>query len=64
MGWHEKEIKTVANVTHRDIAEFLPIAAAVPLHVATTTFALEDANSALRKLRAGQIRGAYVLKIG
>jgi propanol-preferring alcohol dehydrogenase len=62
--WHEKEIKTVANVTHRDIAEFLPIAAAVPLHVATTTFALEDANSALRKLRAGHIRGAYVLKIG
>ena len=24
--WHEKEIKTVANITHRDIAEFLPIA--------------------------------------
>lgn len=61
--WLEKEIKTVANVTHRDIAEFLPIAAAVPLHVATTTFPLEKANQALRELRAGHVRGAYVLKV-
>lgn len=62
--WLEKEVKTVANVTHRDIAEFLPIAAAVPLHVETESFPLEDANVALRALRAGHIRGAYVLAIG
>ncbi len=61
--WHEKEIKTVANVTHRDIAEFLPIAAAVPLHVATQSYALEQANEALRDLRAGHVRGAKVLVI-
>ncbi len=61
--WHEKEIKTVANVTHRDIAEFLPIAAAVPLHVATESYALEQANEALRDLRAGHVRGAKVLVI-
>ena len=61
--WLEKEIKTVANVTHRDIAEFLPIAAAIPLHVATKTFPLHEANAALRELRAGHIRGAYVLKV-
>ena len=61
--WHEKEIKTVANVTHRDIAEFLPIAAQVPLHVATQSYPLEAANEALRDLRAGHIRGAKVLVI-
>lgn len=61
--WLEKEVKTVANVTHRDIAEFLPIAAAVPLRVATKTFLLEDANLALRELRAGHVRGAYVLTV-
>ena len=61
--WLEKEVKTVANVTHRDIAEFLPIAAAVPLQVATKTFSLEDANLALRELRAGHVRGAYVLTV-
>ena len=62
--WHEKEIKTVANVTHRDIEEFLPVAAAVPLSVSTESYPLEAANEALRDLRAGDIRGAKVLIIG
>lgn len=61
--WHEKEIKTVANVTHRDIAEFLPIAASVPLRVETQTYPLEAANEALQDLRSGHIRGAKVLEI-
>ena len=61
--WQEKEIKTVANVSHRDIAEFLPIAASVPLHVETQTYALEDANRALLDLKGGHIRGAKVLQV-
>jgi propanol-preferring alcohol dehydrogenase len=61
--WLEKEIKTVANVTHRDLAEFLPLAAAVPLRVATETYPLEAANDALNDLRRGHIRGAKVLTI-
>jgi propanol-preferring alcohol dehydrogenase len=61
--WQEKEIKTVANVTHRDIAGFLPVAAEVPLHVEVEVYPLEAANRALRELRAGGIRGAKVLKI-
>ena len=61
--WREKEIKTVANVTHRDIAAFLPIAASVPLHVETQSYALEAANDALQDLRQGHLRGAKVLII-
>jgi propanol-preferring alcohol dehydrogenase len=61
--WLEKEIKTVANVTHRDVAEFLPLAAQVPLHVETETYPLEAANDALNDLRRGHIRGAKVLTI-
>lgn len=61
--WLEKEIKTVANVTRQDLAEFLPIAAAVPLHVATETYPLDAANEALMELRSGDIRGAKVLII-
>ena len=61
--WMEKEIKTVANVTHRDIAAFLPAAAAIPVRVATRSFPLEAANEALRALRGGHVRGAYVLDI-
>lgn len=59
--WQEKEIKSVANVTARDIAEFLPIAAQVPLRVSVQTYALEDANEALNDLRVGHVRGAKVL---
>jgi propanol-preferring alcohol dehydrogenase len=61
--WLEKEIKTVANVTHRDLSEFLPLAARVPLHVATETYPLEAANDALNDLKRGHIRGAKVLTI-
>ena len=61
--WMEKEIKTVANVTHADIAAFLPVAAAIPLHVRTQTYPLEAANKALLELRNGHIKGAKVLII-
>ncbi len=61
--WKEKEIKTVANVTARDIDEFLPVAARVPLRVSVQTYRLEDANQALNDLRAGHVRGAKVLLI-
>ncbi len=61
--WMEKEVKSVANVTHRDIEEFLPIAAAIPLRVEVEAYALEEANRALRDLRAGHVRGAKVLRI-
>ncbi|MDX1507890.1 MAG: alcohol dehydrogenase catalytic domain-containing protein [Woeseiaceae bacterium] len=59
--WQEKEIKSVANITARDIAEFLPIAADIPIRVAAETWPLERANDALRSLRQGSIRGANVL---
>ncbi len=61
--WLEKEIKSVANVTSRDIAEFLPLAAAVPLRVKVQTYALESANEALNDLRLGHVKGAKVLLI-
>ncbi len=61
--WLEKEIKSVANVTREDIADFLPIAAEIPIRVETQTYALENANQALRDLRSGNIRGAKVLMI-
>jgi propanol-preferring alcohol dehydrogenase len=61
--WMEKEIKSVANVTHADIAEFLPIAARVPIRPAVETYPLEEANRALLELKRGPVRGAKVLLI-
>jgi propanol-preferring alcohol dehydrogenase len=59
--WLEREIKTVANVTGRDVAELLALAARIPMCPAVTTYALEDANRALRELRRGGGVGAKVL---
>jgi propanol-preferring alcohol dehydrogenase len=61
--WMEKEIKSVANVTARDIDRFLRVAAEIPVKPEVQTFALEDANVALRELKAGHLRGANVLTI-
>ena len=62
--WMEKELKSVANVSRDDIREFLELAAAVPIKPEVQEFRLEDANRALRELKAGKIRGAKVLVIG
>jgi propanol-preferring alcohol dehydrogenase len=61
--WQEKELKTVANITHQDIAEFLPIAAGIPLQVECQTYPLVSANDALRDLKSGHVRGVKVLQI-
>jgi propanol-preferring alcohol dehydrogenase len=61
--WMEREIKTVANVTHFDLQEFLPIAAAVPIHCEVTRYRLEEANQALRSLKYEPVKGAKVLVI-
>jgi len=62
--WHERSIQSVANLTRRDAEEFLSIAPRVPVRCETTAFPLEEANEALRKLRAGEITGAAVLTMG
>ena len=61
--WHEKEMKSVANVTRRDAQEFLPLAAEIPIVPETQEFGLEEANEVLVLLKEGKIRGAAVLKI-
>jgi propanol-preferring alcohol dehydrogenase len=61
--WLEREIKSVANITHWDIQEFLPLAAQIPLRPAVTTYGLAEANQALGELKRGGVQGAKVLII-
>ena len=62
--WMEKEIKSVANITRRDVEEFLQMAAEVPIRPEVQEYRLEDANRALVELKERKIRGAKVLKVG
>lgn len=62
--WDEKELKSVANITRRDVEEFLPLAAEIPVIPEVQEFRLEQANEALNLLKGGRIQGAAVLRMG
>jgi propanol-preferring alcohol dehydrogenase len=59
--WMEKEIKSVANVTRTDIAEFLKSAEKAGIKPVVSAYPLEQANRALHELHAGSGSGAKVL---
>lgn len=59
--WWERSLRSVANVTRRDVREFLEIAAAIPIRTEIEAFPLADANLALQRLAGGAIDGAAVL---
>ncbi|MBA7636295.1 putative alcohol dehydrogenase AdhA [subsurface metagenome] len=61
--WDEKEIKSVANITRKDVQYFLPLAAEIPIIPEVQEFGLEEANEALLLLKQGKIQGAAVLRI-
>jgi alcohol dehydrogenase, propanol-preferring len=61
--WMEKEIKSVANVTRKDVNEFLDIASQIPVIPEIQEYKLEEANIALTELKRRKIRGAKVLVI-
>lgn len=57
----ERAVRSVANFTREDAAEFLRLAAEVPVRTTVQTFPLEAANEALLALKEGRINGAGVL---
>jgi propanol-preferring alcohol dehydrogenase len=59
--WGERQVRSVANLTRRDAAEFFAFVARHPLRVDAIAYPLERANDALDDLRAGRISGAAVL---
>jgi len=60
--WGERVIRSVANLTRADGEVFLALAPRVPVRTEVQVLALTEANEALRRLRAGELRGAAVLE--
>jgi alcohol dehydrogenase, propanol-preferring len=60
--WEERVLRSVANLTREDAREFLALAPRVPVRTTVTEFALDDAETALERLRAGAIEGAAVIR--
>ena len=61
--WMEKEIKSVANVTGKDVSEFLELAAKAKIRPNFQVYPLEEVNKALLELKERHVRGAKVLQI-
>ncbi len=61
--WMEKEIKSVANITRKDVEDFLKLAAELSIRPEIQEYSLEDANTALVELKERRVRGAKVLRV-
>ncbi|MDR7542973.1 MAG: zinc-dependent alcohol dehydrogenase family protein [Armatimonadota bacterium] len=61
--WHERVVRSVANLTRQDGEALLGVAPQVPIRTEVVPFPLEGANDALDRLRRGEMQGAAVLVI-
>ena len=62
--WMEREIRSVANVTRRDVRETLAAAVALGLRPTVEELPFEQVSEALGSLRRGErVRGARVLRV-
>jgi len=59
--WHERSIRSVANLTRQDGEEFLALAPKIPVCTTVTTYPLQKAEQALTDLRAGAFEGSAVI---
>ena len=55
--WEERVVRSVANLTRDDAREMLALAPTIPIRTTVTEFALDDAETALSRLRARRDRG-------
>jgi propanol-preferring alcohol dehydrogenase len=61
--WHERSVRSVANMTRADADEFMALAAAAGVRTTYETYPLESANEALAAIASDDVRGAAVLRI-
>ncbi|NPV91795.1 MAG: zinc-dependent alcohol dehydrogenase family protein [Firmicutes bacterium] len=61
--WGERVVRSVANLTRRDGAEFLALAPRIPIRTEVREYPLDEANEALDDLRQGRLQGAAVLVV-
>jgi propanol-preferring alcohol dehydrogenase len=59
--WWERSLRSVSNFTRRDAAEFLDLAQRIPIETRSERLPLEQANTALARLKRGEVSGAFVL---
>ena len=61
--WHERSLRSVANMTRADVQEFMDLAGEAAITVEYEVYPLEAANDALLAIRTDAVRGAAVLQV-
>jgi propanol-preferring alcohol dehydrogenase len=59
--WGERRLQSVANLTRQDAVDFLAAAKRMPIKTRVEPMPLAEANTALNRLRSGNVTGALVL---
>ena len=59
--WWERSLRSVANVTRADVRDFLALVPQAGIRTQYETLPLSEAPTALQRLEAGDVRGAFVL---
>lgn len=61
--WMEKELKSVANITRNDVAEFLELAVKMSIRPKVEIYPFDRANEAITDLKNKEVKGAKVLDV-
>jgi propanol-preferring alcohol dehydrogenase len=61
--WEERVLRSVANLTREDARELLTLAPRVPVRTTVEVHPLEQAETALQRLRAGDVHGSAVISV-
>jgi alcohol dehydrogenase, propanol-preferring len=61
--WEERVLRSVANLSRDDAREFLALAPQVPVRTTVEVHPLEQAETALERLRAGHVQGSAVISV-
>lgn len=61
--WGERQMRSVANMTRQDARDFLNLIEEIDFHPTVTSFALAEANQALRAVKQETAQGSSVILI-
>lgn len=61
--YHERTVRSVANLTRQDAQELLALAAEIPIRSEVSVYPLSQASLALQDLKHGRVNGAAVLRV-
>ncbi len=61
--YHERTVRSVANSTRKDVADFIRIAAEIPVRTEFEVFPLREANRALQLMKESRLKASAVLEI-